>query len=84
MTFLPEDQMADIHILRQDYARALNQHEADPTHLGKYQALTAVVARRARAIRMIHDEDKMSVRNLSSMFRCSKAVIREALGNYVE
>lgn len=78
MAWIPEDQMADIHIIRQDYARAVAAWKESPTG-DNLDALNGQHQRRARAIRMVHHEDGMSVRHLASMFRCNKQVIREAL-----
>lgn len=78
MPWIPEQHMADIHIIRQDYARALNALEENHTN-ATASAFAEVVARRARAIRMLHEEDGISVRRLAAMFRCNKQVIREAL-----
>lgn len=78
MPWLPEEHMADVHIIRQDHAKAVQEYEAT----GSFEAteeLVRVTARRARAIRMIHAEDGASPKHLSGMFRCSKTVIREAL-----
>jgi hypothetical protein len=70
--------MAEVHIIRQDYARALAARDADWSP--KNEALLfEVEERRARAIRMIAREDDASVRHLSAMFRTSKTAIREAL-----
>lgn len=79
MPWLPSEHMADVHTIRQDYAQALAEWEADRDNRAAAAHLDEVDARRARAIRMIHEEDGASVRHLSAMFRCSKAVIRGAL-----
>lgn len=79
MTTLPADVIADIHIIRQDYAKALCAFEADPRKPYLASQLQEVEQRRARAIRMIREEDGASVRDLAGMFRCSKAVVRVAL-----
>ncbi|QGJ92819.1 helix-turn-helix DNA binding protein [Arthrobacter phage Beagle] len=79
MSRIPEEHMAEVHIIRQDYARALNGAEAFPLNHLAQVALEEVRARRERAIRMIHEEDGMSVRHLAAMFRCNKQVIRAAL-----
>lgn len=75
---IPEEHMADVHIIRQDYARALNDFEDFPT-----KASTAVYVaqhqRRARAMRSLHRDDNAGVREISAMFRCSKTAVREAL-----
>lgn len=79
MPWIPESEMADIHIIRQDYAMALAAWKEDPT-VPNAAALGEVTQRRARAIRMINREDgRFNVRYLASMFRCNKQVIREAL-----
>jgi hypothetical protein len=70
--------MADVHIIRQDYARALAAVEENLTE-ETAKALADAGARRDRAIRMIQREDHASVKHLSAMFRCSKTTIREAL-----
>ena len=78
MPWIPEEHMADVHIIRQDYALAVKAWQESPTaeHL---DALNEQHQRRARAIRMVHNEDGASARHLSGMFRCSKTVIREAI-----
>lgn len=78
MTWLPNDHMADVHIIRQDYARAVAEYESTGSFEAT-EALVLITARRARAIRMIHREDGASVRHLAAMFRCSKGVIRKAI-----
>ena len=78
MITLPSEAIADIHILRQDHARALAAFEAHPSPEHE-AAWIEQRQRRARAIRMIRDEDNPSIRQLAAMFRCSKVVIREAL-----
>lgn len=78
MTWIPETSMVDIHLLRQDYARARGTSDANPT-LENLSITAEVAERRYRAIRMIHEEDNASVRHLAAMFRCTKATIREAL-----
>lgn len=78
MPRIPEDHMADVHIIRQDYAKALAAWQAAPS-LENVRTLRGVEGRRERAIRMIHEEDGMSVRHLAAMFRTSKTTIREAL-----
>lgn len=80
MPWIPEQHMADVHIIRQDHARALATFEAHPSPENE-DAYIAQVDRRARAIRMIAEEDGASVRHLSAMFRTSKTVIREALAD---
>lgn len=78
MPWLPDDQMADIHIIRQDYAKARNISDANPT-IENLTATADVADRRARAIRSLHRDDNATIKQLSSMFRCNKNVIREAL-----
>lgn len=78
MPWLPNEHMGDVHIIRQDVARALAAYGSEPC-LETRLAMEAQLARRGRAIRMIHDEDGASVRHLAMMFRCSKTVIREVL-----
>lgn len=79
MGWLPEDQIADIHIIRQDLARAKAAAEADPGSAEKMAALAEVLARRARAIRMVARETESTVPHLAGMFRCTKSVVRAAL-----
>lgn len=79
-TPLPEELKADIHIIRQDYARALSAVEAFPGNHLAQTAFEEVRERRARAIRMIHEEDGYNVRELSALFRTSKTAVRDALG----
>lgn len=78
MVRLPEEHMADVHIIRQDYARALAARDADYSPMNE-ALLFEVEERRDRAIRMIAEEDGATVRELAAMFRCSKSVIRGAL-----
>jgi len=78
MSHIPEEHMAEVHIIRQDYARTLAARDADWSPQSE-AALFEVEERRERAIRMIHEEDGMSVRHLAAMFRCNKQVIRAAL-----
>lgn len=78
MGWINEQNMTDIHIIRQDYAQALSQYATYPTP-GNEQALEEVMERRARAVRMINREDGISVRHLAAMFRCTKQTIREIL-----
>lgn len=78
MSWIPEEHMADIHIIRQDYARALRAYQDSPWKETK-DALDEQEARRARAIRMVHREDGAGIKYLSAMFRCPKGVIRKAI-----
>lgn len=78
MPWIPEEHMADVHILRQDYARALAAVDENLTE-ETMQALADASARRDRAMRSLHRDDSASVRHLSAMFRCSKTAVREAL-----
>lgn len=78
MPWLPHEHMADLRIIRQDYALAVKAWEESPSD-ETLDALNDQHQRRARAIRMVHAEDGASPRHLSGMFRCSKTVIREAL-----
>ena len=78
MTRLPEEHMADIHIIRQDYARALRAYHDLPWKETK-DALTEQEARRARAIRMVHREDGAGIKSLAGMFRCPKWIVRKAI-----
>jgi ribosome-binding protein aMBF1 (putative translation factor) len=79
VSYIPEKHMAEVHIIRQDYARALAEYEKYPGDAGALFQFEEVCERRERAIRMIHEEDGMSVRHLAAMFRCNKQVIRAAL-----
>lgn len=79
MLRIPEPHMDHIHTIRKQYALALSEHHADPDREDLRAAVDEVVALRARAIRMVHDEDGIDVRQLSSMFRVNKTVIRDAL-----
>ena len=76
---IPEEHMADIHIIRQDYARALSEYEADRDDKVAEAHLEEQHQRRARAIRSLHRDDNAGVRELAAMFRCSKSAVREAL-----
>lgn len=78
MPWLPDDQMAEIHIIRQDYARARNIVDKDRT-LANLDVLVEVSERRARAIRSLHRDDDATVKQLAAMFRCSKTTVREVL-----
>jgi hypothetical protein len=78
MERLPDDEMVNIYIIRQDYAKALNAYEADPTY-DHTADLAEVTERRARAMRSLARDDGASVRQLSAMFRCGKTHVREAL-----
>lgn len=80
MGWIPEEQMRHIHIIRQDYAAALADAHASPGDYTAALALEDVIARRARAIRVLREEDGASVRHLASMFRCNKQIIRDAIG----
>jgi hypothetical protein len=84
MPWIPEEHMADVHIIRQDFAEALKAHEADPEDGEALTAYEDAFGRRARAIRMVHNEDGASARHLSGMFRCSKTAIREALADAID
>jgi hypothetical protein len=83
VAWLPDTEMADIHIIRQDYAIARNTHEADPTP-ATLAALQEQEERRARAIRSLHRDDGENVKHLAGMFRCSKKIIRAALEEETE
>lgn len=83
MPWIPEEHMADVHIIRQDYAKAVAEYEAKGSFESE-EALVRITARRDRAIRSLHRDDGASVMHLSAMFRCSKTVIREALGREEE
>lgn len=78
MAWLHEDLMADIHIIRQDFALALKAYEENPC-TETVAALEEQRQRRARAIRSLHRDEDMNVKHLSGMFKTSKTNIREAL-----
>lgn len=75
---IPEEHMADVHIIRQDFARTLAAMEANPT-VETATAFVDVEERRDRAMRSLHRDDNAGVREISAMFRCSKTTVREAL-----
>lgn len=77
MPWIPEHHMADVHVIRQDYARAKQAFEADPN--GDPAGLLEQDARRGRAVRSLHRDDNATVAHLSAMFRCSKTAIRTYL-----
>ena len=83
MTWLHHHEMADVHILRQDTARARFEYEADQTP-EKAAALAEATGRRNRAIRAIHREDGTSVKHLAGMFKISKSVVRSVLAEEEE
>jgi len=83
MPWLPEEHMADVHIIRQDYARARNAYEANPTPETKAQ-FDEQYERRGRAMRSLHRDDSYGVRVLAAMFRCSKQVVRDILAEETE
>jgi hypothetical protein len=75
---IDDDHMVAVHIIRQDYARALSEYEST----GSFEAeeeLVLVTARRARAMRSLHRDDNATVREISAMFRTAKTTVREAL-----
>lgn len=78
MIRLPEEHMAGVYAIRQDYARALSSAEAYPT-AENVAAHTEQHQRRARAIRSLHRDDGATVTQLSAMFRCSKTAVRNAI-----
>ena len=78
MPWIPNEHMADVHVIRQDYARALKAYEDNPWQETR-DALQEQSDRRARAIRMVHREDGAGIKHLSAMFRCPKGVIRKAI-----
>jgi hypothetical protein len=84
MTHLPEEHMADIHIIRQDYAQARAEYEADRDDKVAEAHLEEQHQRRARAMRSLHRDDNASVRRLAAMFRCTKSAVREALAEETE
>jgi hypothetical protein len=75
---IPEEHMVDVHVIRQDFARALSAYEADPGPATS-AALEEQRERRARAMRSLHRDDNMGVREISAMFRTSKTATRAAL-----
>jgi hypothetical protein len=79
MPWIPEEHMADVHIIRQDYARALAAYDAHPGDYGAVAALNEAGDRRERAMRSLARDDHASVRHIAAMFRCSKTVVRDAL-----
>jgi hypothetical protein len=79
MARIPEDSMTDVHLIRQDVAQARAAHEEAPGDTALQQAYQEALDRRGRAIRMIREEDRSSVRQLSAMFRVSKTIIRSEL-----
>lgn len=81
--WLPEEQMADIHIIRQDYARARKAYETDFSQQAA-DNLQEQADRRARAIRSLNRDDNVGVRHLSAMFSCSKSVVRTILAEEPE
>lgn len=83
MAWLPEEVMADIHIIRQDYARAKQKYEAESTEENQ-AAYQEQYDRRARAIRSLYADGDNGVRHLSMMFRCSRGFIRKALEEETE
>jgi hypothetical protein len=78
MPRLPEEHMADIHIIRQDYAQALANFEAVPIPSAK-AALEEARDRRDRAIRMVHREDGAGIKHLAAIFRCPKWIVRKSI-----
>lgn len=78
MTWIPHSDMAAIHRIRQDFARARQAAEQEPT-AANIAAYTEAWERRARAIRAVHREDGATPTQLSAIFRCSKSTIREVL-----
>lgn len=84
MPWLPNDHMADVHIIRQDFAAALAAHEADMDDADALTAFEDAFGRRARAMRSLARDDGASVRHLSAMFRCSKTTVREALADDID
>jgi hypothetical protein len=79
MPWIPDEHMADVHVIRQDYAQARAEAEADPDDEVAAAHYAEQYARRARAMRSLHRDDAVGVRHLAAMFRCSKAMVRAAL-----
>ena len=78
MTRLPAADFDRLHDIRNAFAKARQAHEQAPS-METARELEDAADRRARAIRMVHEEDGAPVRHLAGMFRCSKTVIRAAL-----
>jgi DNA-directed RNA polymerase sigma subunit (sigma70/sigma32) len=78
MAWLPEDLMADIHVIRQECGRAKETFDADPTESNK-QALTEAQERRSRAVRSLWSDGDSTIRHLAAMFRISRGTIRQIL-----
>lgn len=75
--------MAEVHIIRQDYARALSDFATYPTAANE-QMLKETSERRDRAMRSLARDDNASVRHIAAMFRCSKTAVRTALAGETE
>lgn len=78
MTWLNTEDFDLIHDIRQRYAIALSNHEANPTQATQ-DNLQEMVELRARAMRTLVEETEVTPRQLAGMFRCSKKVVRDAL-----
>lgn len=76
--------MAEVHIIRQDVARALAAHEILPDNPGLLEELRQQIERRDRAMRSLARDDNASVRHIAAMFRCSKTAVRTALAGESE
>lgn len=79
MPWIPEEHMADVHIIRQDYARALSELDRHPGDYGALAQFEEISERRDRAMRSLHRDDNASVRHIAAIFRCSKTVVRDVL-----
>jgi hypothetical protein len=77
MPRLPEDEKVLIHIIRQDYAKALAAFQADPCEFNR-EALEEASARRDRAARSLDDED-WPVKFISAIMKMSKSAVRKAI-----
>lgn len=84
MSWIPNEHMADVHIIRQDYAQAIAEVQADPDDKSAEAHLGDVSARRDRAMRSLFRDDNASVRHIAAMFRCSKNDVRDALADEIK
>lgn len=77
MPRLPEDEKSLIHIIRQDYAKALAAYQDNP-NLKTTTEWAEAHARRARAVRSLA-EDGWAVKFISAIMKMSKSAVREAI-----
>jgi hypothetical protein len=75
---LPEEEKVYLHIIRQDYARALCAYEANP-NIKTTAEWAEVFERRARAVRQLAED--FSVKEIAALLRMSKTAVREAIAN---